>query len=94
MNRLLIGEEYLALENKRVALLKYFVLEQSKVFDETNDEMITYGLEIEKWNGSSVEKDFVHDVTTEKEYALRILDSLRRNKITPIHLKDVLIDML
>ncbi len=94
MNRLLIGEEYLALENKRIALLKYFILEQSKAIEKNENEITTYGFEIEEWNGNNVEKSFVNDVTTEKDYALKVTDCLMKNKVMPVHLKDVLVDLL
>ncbi len=94
MERLYIGEEYLALESKRVATLRYFVLEESKKVEGTESDVSTYGLEVEKWNGKNVERNFVSDVTTNKEYAVDVMDCLRKNKVMPIHLKDVIADML
>ena len=94
MDRVFGGEEYLALENKRVAVLRYFVLEQSIILEETGDKITTYGLEVEKWMGTSLEKDFVSDVTTEIEKVTNIMDCLRKNKVMPVHLKEVLTDML
>ncbi len=94
MERLYIGEEYLALENKRVATLRYFVVEQSKSVEDNKEGISTYGLEVEKWNGKNVESGFVSDVTTDKEYAVDIMDCIRKNKVTPIHLKDIVVDML
>ena len=57
MERLYIGEEYLALENKRVATLRYFVVEQSKSVEDSKEGISTYGLEVEKWNGKKVERE-------------------------------------
>lgn len=94
MDKFFIGEEYLALENKRIVELKYFLLEQSKINEETGENTITYGIEVEKWNGKKLEKDFVNDITTEMEFAISITDSLKKNKIMPVHLKDVIVDML
>lgn len=94
MERLYIGEEYLALENKRVATLRYFVVEESKSVEASKDKINTYGLEVEKWNGKKVESDFVSDVTTDKEYAVDLMDYLRKNKVMPIHLKEIIVDML
>lgn len=94
MERLYIGEEYLALENKRVTTLRYFVFEESRKVEETGNNISTYGLEVEKWNGKKVESDFVSDVTTDKEYAVDLMDYLRKNKVMPIHLKEIIVDML
>ena len=94
MDKFFIGEEYLALENKRIVELKYFLLEQAKISDETGESIVSYGIEVEKWSGNNIEKDFVYDITTEKECAMNITNSLKKNKIMPVHLKDVIVDML
>lgn len=94
MDKFFIGEEYLALENKRIVELKYFLLEQSKFVEETGESTKSYGIEVEKWSGNNVEKDFVNDITTEKECAVSITNCLKKNKIMPVHLKDVIVDML
>lgn len=94
MDKFFIGEECLALENKRIVELKYFLLEQSIISEDTGESKLSYGIEVEKWSGKKVEKDFVYDITTEKEYAMNITNSLKENKIMPVHLKDVIVDML
>ena len=94
MNKFFMGEEYLALENKRIVELKYFLLEQSKIVEETGESTISYGIEVEKRSGNNIEKDFVNDITTEKECAMSITNCLKKNKIMPVHLKDVIVDML
>lgn len=94
MDKFFIGEECLALENKRIVELKYFLLEQSIISEETGESTKSYGIEVEKWSGKKVEKDFVCDITTEKECAMSITNCLKKNKIMPIHLKDVIVDML
>lgn len=94
MERLYVGEEYLALENKKLATLRYFVVEQAKSAEGFDKTFSTYGLEVEKLSEEKVESNFVNDVTTNKEYAVDLMDCLRKNKVTPVHLKDVLIDML
>ena len=94
MDKFFIGEEYLALENKRIVELKYFLLKQSKISEETGERDVSYGIEVEKWNGEEVEQDSAYDITTEKESAVNITNCLKKNKITPVHLKDVIVDML
>lgn len=94
MERLYIGEEYLALENKKMAVLRYFVLEQTKSVEDIEGKVSTYGFEVEKISGKNVESNLINDVTTDKEYAVDLMDCLRKNKVTPIHLSDVLADML
>ena len=94
MDKFFIGEEYLTLENKRVVELKYFVLKQAKFVEETGENKISYGIEVEKCSKPKTEKEFVLDITTKEEDIMRITNCLKENKITPIHLKDVIVDML
>ena len=94
MERLLVGDEYLTLENEDTTMLKYYVLEESIYQKNTNDERKTYGLEIEKWTKDSVERGVVHDVTTKKDVAFEMMDLLKENKLMPVHLKEVVMDML
>ena len=94
MEKLLVGDEYLALENEEMALLKYFVVEVTRTMEETNEKQKTYGLEIEKWTKHDVERDVVYDVTTQKEKAFDMMCSIKENKLLPVHLKDVVGDML
>ena len=94
MDKFFIGEEYLALENKRVATLKYFLLEEAKIVEETGEMKNSYGIKVEKWIGKDLEEDIVSNVTTEKENAKSITLCLKENKVTPVHLKDIIVDML
>ena len=94
MDKFFIGEEHLTLENKRVVELKYYVLKQEKFVEETGENKITYGIEVEKCSKPKTEKEIVLDVTTKEENIMRITNCLKENKITPIHLKDVIVDML
>ena len=94
MIKLLMGEERLELENEEVASLKYFVLEEAKFVEETGETVKTYGISVEKWKNESRESSFVSDITTQKEDIMRITNSLKENKITPVHLRDIIIDML
>lgn len=94
MERLLVGDEYMALEDDEMALLKYFVLEGAELVEGTDEKQKTYGLEIEKWTKHDVERDAVYDVTTKKEKAFDIMYSLKENKLLPVHLKDVVMDLL
>ena len=94
MERLLVGDEYLALENEEMALLKYYVVEGRKEVEGTNEKKPTYGLEIEKWTKQDVERNVVYDVTTQKERAFEMMDTLKENKLMPVHLRDVVMDMI
>ena len=94
MIKLLMGEERLDLENDEVANLKYFVLEEAKFVEETRENMKTYGILVEKWKNESKESSFVSDITTEKENIMRITNCLKENKITPVHLRDLIMDII
>lgn len=94
MGKSFIGKRYLALENKRIAMLKYFLLEDTKIVEETKESKNTYGICIEKWNNDNLEENSVRDITTEKENAKKIAECLMKNEVTPLHLKDIIVDML
>ena len=92
MNKFLLGEE--SLDDKGETRLKYFLLEESKYVEETSKNVKCYGIEAQKITKDNIEKNLVHDITTEKESAVSMVNILKNNKIMPIHLQDVIMDML
>ena len=92
MSKFLLGEE--SLDDKGEIKLKYFLLEESKYVEETSENVKCYGIEAQKITKDNIEKNLVHDITTEKESAVSMVNILKNNKIMPIHLQDVIMDML
>ena len=55
---------------------------------------VEYGVEIEKKDHFRVEKSQIKDITTDQTRIDSIVKSLMKNNVTPIHLHDVIEDML
>ncbi len=88
MKKFYIGKETLSISDNNHLDLKYYVLA-----DEC-DEYTNYGIEIEKLDNTRIEKSQVMDITTDQTRIDDIVKSLMKNNVTPIHLHDVIVDML
>ena len=85
MKKFFIGKETVACNNFE---LNYYILSNEK---KTYTE---YGIEVEKIDNYNIERSQVTDVTTSKTAIEDIAKSLMRNTVTPMHLHDIIIDML
>lgn len=92
MKRYYVGSEVLDLADFDKFELKYYILEDE--VDEKDKHLLTYGIEIEKKEKARVEKSQVNDITTEQARIDFIVKTLMRNNVTPVHLYDVIVDML
>ena len=72
--------------------LKYYILEE--VVEKDSSKYVEYGVEIEKQDSSRIEKSQIKDITTDQTRIDSIVKSLMANSVTPIHLHDVIEDML
>ena len=86
MKRNYIGKETLDFE------LKYYILEEEVELE--SSKHIGYGIEIEKQDNTRVEKSQIKDITTDQTKIYYIIKLLMKNSVTPIHLHDVIEDML
>ena len=87
-----MGKETIeVLDNPHIEL-KYYVLENEKEIDFV--KFFEYGIEIEKQDKSRIEKSQICDITTDQTRIECIVKSLMKNNVTPIHLHDVIVDML
>lgn len=92
MKKYYIGKETLdALEDTHIEL-KYYVLETEREFD--NTMLKEYGVEIEKQDSNRIEKSQVSNITTNQTRIDFIVKTLMKNNVTPVHLHDVIVDML
>jgi len=91
MIRELYGTSILKYENNEETL-EYYMLNNN---DESNEKKIgIYGIEIVKKNKKSEEKSFIQDLTVNKEFAEEILQKVKDNMVTPVHLYDVIENFL
>ncbi len=82
------GSAVLELENDSgIMKLDYYLLEEDKKFEEQNNLMKTYGIEIVKCDD---EREVVRDITVNKDEANILVEKLRELGVTPMHLYDVL----
>lgn len=92
MKRNYIGKETLTLHERSSFELKYYVLVEN--IENENETFTKYGIEIEKQDSMKVEKSQIKDITTDQTRIDYIVKSLMKNCVTPIHLHDVIEDML
>lgn len=91
MKKIYVGKEFLdVLEN--TLELKYYILETEYKVDNMNIK--EYGIEIEKYSYSKIERIQVPNVTTDQTRIDFIVKILMKNSVTPVHLHDVIGDML
>lgn len=83
-----IGEEL----NINDFVLTYFLTE-SEIISE-GESYVMYGIEIEKKSLSKIETSVIKDVTIDKTHAREIVEIIKSNSVTPIHLNDVMENFL
>ena len=79
------------LENLHIEL-KYYILENE--IEKDCIKFVEYGVEIEKQDNSNFESSRVTDITTDQTRIDFIVKSLMKNGVTPVHLRDVIMDIL
>lgn len=94
MTRFYIGGNDLEISDSRIVELKYYILEQKKFYEDLNEELIAYGIEIEKIDDAITEVNRVEDVTCDDAKIKSLAQMLKENKVLPIHLNDVILDIL
>ncbi len=94
MVKFCVGSECLEMLDGRRVELKYYILEQEKFYAELDKKYISYGLEVIKKDNDLVERNLIEDITCDSEKINFISCKLKENKILPVHLEDVVIDML
>ncbi len=90
MKRYYIGKETLeAFESGSFELI-YYVLEN----EGEHNNFSEYGVEIQKKTSSRIEKSQVPDITTDQTRIDFIVKTLMKNNVTPVHLHDIITEML
>ena len=72
------------------AKLIYYILEK----ENEEESFKEYGVEIEKLEKFRTEKSRVLDITTDKTKIELIIKLLMKNAVTPVHLHDVIEDLI
>lgn len=84
MKKQQVGEE-LAVED---FCLRYFVTEKEILFE--GKDVNVYGVEILKTTLTQTEKAHIEDVTSDKTKIFEIVNKVKENMVTPVHLYDVM----
>ena len=84
------GSSILEDGNKKMKV-DYYLIAETKFFYEDKKPRITYGIEIALNNE---EKESVSDITINENRALEILEVLQKNTVLPVHLHNVIEDLL
>lgn len=94
MNRFYIGGEDIKLADSRIVKLKYYILEEELYYEEFNKSMVTYGIEVEKIENKIIESSCINNITSDNSKINAIGNVLKSNSVLPVHLKDVILDIL
>lgn len=94
MARQCIGGASIKLENDEIAELKYYIVRHKLVYDGIDEKLFSYGIAIEKIEDSYIESEEIKDITCSEKMIIKIAGIIKDNKVLPIHLKDVILDML
>ena len=92
MKKYYIGKETLKILESTDLELSYYILENEHEID--NIKFTEYGIEIEKKDANRIEKSQVVNITTNQTRIDFIVKTLMKNNVTPVHLHDVIEDML
>ena len=77
-------------ENEKLKF-DYYIVSESKVFFNEEKPRFTYGIEIIDYNNKS---EAISDISINKEEVIKMIDILAKNVVSPVHLKDIVEDML
>lgn len=96
MAKVLVGKEDVEVPDGSIVELNYYIVKENIFYEELNARHVSYGIEIEKVANqfSNHERNFLRDITCNRKEILRIADLLRKNKVMPVHLKDVMEDFI
>lgn len=72
--------------------LRYSLTETEIVLE--GEKHIVYGVEVEKQSLVKVEKSVIENITTDKKRVEQIINIIKSNEVTPVHLYDVMENFL
>ena len=95
MKKCFIGSTSVIVDDGENMDLKYYLIKEEKTFEDTNDPITTYGVEIDKNN---IEREIIRDVSVNEAKVNKVISTLIStlisNQVTPIHLYDVIENFL
>ena len=89
-----IGEECLEISSNDEMKVKYYILEENKIYSELNLETKTYGVKIETYRDVNdiniYTENEVKDITIDRKHIVNIIQLLKKNQVLPEHLNDII----
>ena len=71
--------------------IDYYLLTNQKILLDDLKPRYTYGIEIIE---NDIEKEYVEDVSVNQKIVINMIDKIRENGVLPVHLHDVIEDLL
>lgn len=84
------GSSFLKISDEEIKV-DYYLIEETKFFYEDEKPRTTYGIEIVE---NDNESEIIKDITLDEEKAVDMIDIMKNNDVLPIHLHDVIEDLL
>lgn len=91
MQKCFVGATSVIVDGGENMDLKYYLIKEEKTFEDINDPITTYGVEIDKNN---IEREMIRDVSVNEAEVNKVINTLINNQVTPIHLYDVIENFL
>lgn len=91
MQKYFVGATSVIVDGKENIDLKYYLIKEEKTFEDINNTVTTYGVEIDKNN---IEREMIRDVSVNEAKVNKVISTLINNQVTPIHLYDVIENFL
>ncbi len=91
MQKCFVGATSVIVDGGENMDLKYYLIKEEKTFEDINDPITTYGVEIDKNN---IEREMIRDVSVNEAEVNKVISTLINNQVTPIHLYDVIENFL
>lgn len=84
------GSNFLETSGKEIKL-DYYLIEEEKIFFKDDKPRCTYGIEIIE---NEIESELVNDISLDKNITIDMIEKLKANEVFPVHLRDVIEDLL
>lgn len=90
MERQFKGSSFITSDNETIKVDYYLIVDNKLYFDDKIPRN-TYGIEIIE---NDNEKEIVNDISTDEDFITNIIEKLKTNAVLPVHLFDIIEDLL
>lgn len=90
MKRQFKGSSFITNNNETIKIDYYLIIDNKVYFNDIIPRK-TYGIEIIE---NDNEKEIVNDISTDEDFITNIIEKLKTNAVLPVHLFDIIEDLL